>query len=476
MREGNKMQFHQIADLFPLMEGEQFRNFVADIKENGLINPIYIYEGQILDGRNRYNACLKLGIEPRYVKYTGDDPVGFVISKNLHRRHLNAYQRAKIALIIMKQLESEIKVGESIKKRDAAIAQWEKKRAKENGIVNAAYIERIIGTEIRKEHKKDAQSVYFLESNGKIKIGVSAFPEDRVKHFQTGNPDVSLIGYIPGSYDTEKELLAEFPELKLGREWLQKTPDLMKRIKELMVFFRDEENHRDKWKEAGKLSNVSMGTIAKVKVIEEKATEQQKKRLEKGKSSVSAVYREVKRIDKKEEIEKIPPQELKGKYNVFLADPPWQYEQAPAFMRGMVDDHYPTMDVEAIKKLPIKDMSLDNAVLFLWTTAVMIRKAFAVMEAWGFEFKTSMVWVKSHIGTGFYVRSKHEIILIGVKGSFLPMTTDIPESVFFADKGKHSEKPEILYEIIEKMYPGQKKIELFARKAKAGWTSWGNEL
>ena len=373
------MQFHQIADLFPLMEGEQFKNFIADIKENGLMNPIYVYEGQILDGRNRYNACLKLGIEPRCVEYTGDDPISFIFSSNLHRRHLNAYQRAKIALIIMEQLESEIKIGESEKKREAAIAQWKKKRAK-----------------------------------GK-------------RYYGDG-------------------------------------------------ILRNEENHRDKWKEAGKLSNVSMDTITKVKVIEKKATEQQKERLKKGKSSVNAVYREIKRIDKKEEIEKIPPQELKGKYNVFLADPPWQYEQTPTFMRGMVDDHYPTMDVEAIKKLPIKDMSLDNAVLFLWTTAVMIRKAFAVMEAWGFEFKTSMVWVKSHIGTGFYVRSKHEIILIGVKGSFLPMTTDIPESVFFADKGKHSEKPEILYEIIEKMYPGQKKIELFARKARTGWMSWGNEL
>jgi len=214
----------------------------------------------------------------------------------------------------------------------------------------------------------------------------------------------------------------------------------------------------------------------RAKTVVAKASPKQLDRVNTGKSSINAVYKEIKRVDKKEEIARIPQQELDGKYNVFLADPPWRYDQTSSSIRGVADDHYPTMDIEAIKSLPISDMTLDNAVLFLWTTTAMIKKAFDVIDAWGFDFKASMVWVKQHIGTGFYVRSKHEIVLIGIKGSFLPMTMDIPESVFFAKKGEHSKKPEIIYEIIERMYPDQRYIEIFSRAVRHGWFSWGNEV
>jgi 16S rRNA G966 N2-methylase RsmD len=91
------MDFHPIAEAFPLIEGKGFENLCQDIAANGLLEPIWTYEGKILDGRNRYRACLATGVEPRYREYTGDDPIGFVISLNLNRRHLNESQRAVIA-------------------------------------------------------------------------------------------------------------------------------------------------------------------------------------------------------------------------------------------------------------------------------------------------------------------------------------------------------------------------------------------
>lgn len=95
------MQFHPMAGIFPLMEGKEFGDLVADIKKNGLLQPIVVYEDKILDGRNRFIACTEAKIavpEDRFTPYIGDDPLGFVVSSNLHRRHLSVAQRSMIAV------------------------------------------------------------------------------------------------------------------------------------------------------------------------------------------------------------------------------------------------------------------------------------------------------------------------------------------------------------------------------------------
>ena len=91
------MEYHEIANIFPLMEGTELTELSADIKKNGLIDPIWLYENKILDGRNRYRACQEVGVEPRFQSYPGNDPLQQVISLNLHRRHLNESQRAIVA-------------------------------------------------------------------------------------------------------------------------------------------------------------------------------------------------------------------------------------------------------------------------------------------------------------------------------------------------------------------------------------------
>ena len=91
------MKFHEIADLFPLIDGDEFKLLCDDIKKEGLNHSVVLLDNTILDGRNRYRACVKVGIEPTFEEFKGDDPLAFVLSENLHRRHLTASQRAALA-------------------------------------------------------------------------------------------------------------------------------------------------------------------------------------------------------------------------------------------------------------------------------------------------------------------------------------------------------------------------------------------
>ena len=97
-----ELQYHPIAELLPALQGTELRKLASDIKANGLLEPIVLYEGMILDGRNRYQCCLTESVEPRFVLYEGQDPGGFVISMNIHRRHLNPEQRRNIIAKLLK--------------------------------------------------------------------------------------------------------------------------------------------------------------------------------------------------------------------------------------------------------------------------------------------------------------------------------------------------------------------------------------
>jgi hypothetical protein len=95
--EHRKYPAHVLAKLFPPIDPAGLKELVADIKRNGLLHPITLYQERVLDGVHRQNACLEAGVEPRYEKFFGADPVSFVLSNNLARRHLSESQRAMIA-------------------------------------------------------------------------------------------------------------------------------------------------------------------------------------------------------------------------------------------------------------------------------------------------------------------------------------------------------------------------------------------
>lgn len=167
------------------------------------------------------------------------------------------------------------------------------------------------------------------------------------------------------------------------------------------------------------------------------------------------------------------------RFGVILADPEWRFEpySRDSGMDRAADNHYPTSVTDAIEARPVATIAADDCVLFLWATVPMLLDALDVMEAWGFTYKSQVVWNKDRIGTGYWFRNKHELLLVGTKGSIpAPAPGTQWPSVVDAPVGRHSEKPEIFLELIEAYFPNLPKIELNRRGApRKGWSAWGFE-
>ena len=191
--------------------------------------------------------------------------------------------------------------------------------------------------------------------------------------------------------------------------------------------------------------------------------------------TTSAIIKEVQKEKREQMHEDKRKRELPaGKYAVIYADPPWQYDNSG--FDEAADNQYPTMPLDEICAIPVFDLSDDATVIFMWATNPLLPEALQVLTSWGFKYKTNMAWIKDKgRGKGWYLKSKHELLLIGVKDN-TPHPQERPDSCFEADRGStHSKKPMLAYEIIESMYPGNK-IELFARNTREGWDCWGNEV
>lgn len=167
-------------------------------------------------------------------------------------------------------------------------------------------------------------------------------------------------------------------------------------------------------------------------------------------------------------------------YRVVLADPPWKYSDGLIDGYGAAEHHYPTLSIEQLCAMDVKAKVKKNAVLFMWVTSPLLEDAFTVIDAWGFEYKTTFVWDKVRHNYGHYNSVRHEFLLVCTRGSCTPDSSALSDSVVVVERDdKHSRKPEQFYELIDTMYvPPKRKvdrIELFARDERTGWHRWGNE-
>ena len=184
-------------------------------------------------------------------------------------------------------------------------------------------------------------------------------------------------------------------------------------------------------------------------------------------------YRQRKKAERTQQIAEAPVAEHTGVYDVLYVDPPWRYDYSETEARK-IENHYPTMSLDELKALEVP--ADDDAVMLMWATSPKLGDALTLLHAWGFEYRTSMVWVKDKIGMGYYARQRHEFLLIAKRGSPpTPEPSARPDSVIDAPRTEHSAKPEHVYEVIEAMWPRARRVELFARTRRDGWASWGNE-
>ncbi len=384
-KKQDELPFHPLANIFPLLGAEEIGVLSKDIAENGLQFPITLYEGKILDGRNRQTACVMANVTPQYVEFEGEDAVRFVISTNLHRRHLNESQRAMIAAKLANMPPH---------RPDHKSANLRTSQTEAAALLNTS--RRAV------QHAK--------------KVETEAIPEV-VNAVEFGTLSVSVAADLAdASPDKQREVIAK---------------DDKKAI------------------------------LAASKEIRRAMAEQRRaKRTE----QIAEAVRHNQPLDGS-----------LGTFAVLYGDPAWPYDSSESDMR-VIENHYPTMTLDEICSLDVKGLAHDDAVLFLWATSPKLKEAFHVIESWGFDYRTCAVWDKEKIGMGYYFRQQHELLLVATRGNIpAPTPEHRPPSVIRSPRGEHSRKPESVYEIIEAMYPGLPKIELFARNARTGWSRWGNQ-
>lgn len=164
-------------------------------------------------------------------------------------------------------------------------------------------------------------------------------------------------------------------------------------------------------------------------------------------------------------------------FDIIYADPPWKFTSNSKAKPGKnAMRHYECMPLDEIKALPVREIAARDSLLFLWVTVPFKKIAEEVAEAWGFKYVSEVVWVKSRIGTGFWARNRHEPLLICKRGRIpCPKPAMFPDSVIEAPTREHSRKPDQFYDLIEAPFPDARKLEMFARQERPGWTAWGNE-
>ena len=375
------------------MSGEEYEGLVADIRRYGLREPISVLDGRVLDGRNRYRACQEAGVKPRFQELNGEDsPLGFVLSMNLHRRHLNESQRALVGAKLKPFFEEEARQRKLSGKRADLSANLHQGRSSESAANLVNVSPRSIAT-----------------ATAVLKAGAS----EHVGLVDKGELPVHTAGFLAKLRKTEQE--------EIISEGRQAVAFAAKRIERQLKEKRGEEN-------------------------------------------LNRFYKKVQ-----------PLREL-GRHPIILADPPWPYEHSESYSRDP-QSRYPAMSLTEIGNLEVPDICTDDAILFLWSPIPKVMEAGEVVKAWGFDYRTGFVWDKKSIGMGRYLRQQHELLLIARRGNPpVPLPKNRHSSGIYAPRKAHSEKPEEFYRIIERMYPGLPKIELFARKPREGWDCWGNEV
>ncbi|WP_127142864.1 Spo0J and IME4 domain-containing protein [Pelagibacterium montanilacus] len=413
------LEFHPLADLFPLIEGREFDELVADVKAHGVLEPVVIHDDKILDGRNRYRAALAAGVidETAPPDYGGwarpygfqvygwpepSSPLAWVLAKNLHRRHLNESQRAMVA---------------------AKIARLERGRPR---------------TQDKPAPEKPADLP--VSKDASIKQADAA----------------DALHVSERSVRTARQVIeSAAPEVVAAIERGELTVSAAVDLASLPLAQQQEA-----------IRNADPAALYAV-IKQERAKKQEDKKRRRAEREAELGRRQMAWPEKR--------------YGVILADPEWKFVvwNEDSGSDRAASNHYPVSDTEALLKdraAMIRAIAAPDSLLLVWATAPMTEHAYAFARACGFVPKTHFVGVKPHAGTGYIARNRHELLIYATRGDIPgPAMGEQYDSVFEFPVGVHSEKPDFAHQLAEAYFPNLPKIELNARDARPGWDAWGLE-
>lgn len=434
---------HPVAAKFPLLEGDEALELRADLQAHGLREPIVLDAplaegGRILDGRNRERQCILAGVPVRYEVFRGPDPIGYIISKNIKRRHLTASQRALLGAELIPLYEAEAE-----ERKQKALREANLRRA------------------VRARPDKEAPTEAKLEVEGAPSAETPTADAGRAR-----DKAAAAVGASPRSVERARVVAEQgAPEL---RDAVQAGTVTVGAAAELATLPKEEQ--------------ARLLASADPKALEAAAAEQRR-------AKETARRQEREERIRSQAAGNLPLDAGAGRYAVAYIDPPWRYD-APISDTRKIENQYPTMTVEDICALPVPNILTDDAVVFMWVPAPMDCDGTGqrVVDAWGLRVVAKVVWVKderalveergeaSRRGMGRWTRVDHELLYMAVRGE--PPTPEPAvraSSVLFEPRGKHSAKPERAAQRIELMYPNLPRVELFARVQRPGWAVWGNE-
>jgi len=399
-----------------MMDDGRLAELAESIRTHGLQVPILLWEDQILDGRNRSRACEIAGIEPRFVQWSGGNPFEHVWALNAQRRDLEPGQRAAIRLRVQK-----------------ASGEWQAEQEQRKAEANAA----------RAEATREQVKLQPRGDDGRVRGNLTPIKtlDGEDFHFPTADLD-----FEPGDLQPCKRPGAEKPTTIHAHVALATAAQVSPRTAASVQSLAN--------KRPDLLDAVADGTMG-----------------------LTEATRQAKREDVARKIEALPS----TTYRVLYADPPWRYGDSRAGLQGYdstsAEHHYPTMSVADICALGVRPLADPDAVLFLWATFPLLPDALEVVKAWGFKYKTALVWSKKRPNFGHYHTADAELLLICTRGSCMPDADKRERQVQEVERtGRHSEKPECFRELIDRQYTNGRRLELFRRgEAPDGWDVWGNE-
>jgi N6-adenosine-specific RNA methylase IME4 len=423
------LEFDPRADLFPLIEGAEFAALVADVKANGVRDPIWMFEGRILDGRNRYRAAVAAGIQlpvDRFLDFQSDlhgDPLGFVISKNLTRRHLNESQRAMVAAKI-----ANLEQGRPADEKPANLPVSQPAAA-----VMLNVSERSVRSAKAVQEKGTPSLVHAVEQ-GKLAVSEAAkaarltpVEQERVAHLASeGKPNVVRT--------VIKQEVRAAREADLGKR--QAEGNLALPAKLYGVILADPQWGRTTYSRLTGLDRHASNHYP-VATGDEATQDDAIKGL--GVPSIAAEDCVL---------------------GLWCTDP----------HRGV--------DV-------LRTWGFEPKAYFVWVKDILVHDTSGAGAGVGMLRSGQHLEVVGAAGLGFWNRDRCELLLIGVRGHpVCPPPGLQGERVWFARRGEHatrrdeihSDKPDCSFEWFERHWPTTPKIELNARRRRPGWSSWGNEV